>query len=116
MSKFCSNCGAEIKEGQDVCLGCGTSLNNTNTNVVNKKEKQATTGFVLGLVSIIAWIIPLFGYPITICGIVFSTKGLKSSKKTMAIIGLVLAIIFLLLTLGNSIAGVIQALEALENL
>ena len=27
MAKFCENCGSEIKEGGDVCLGCGKQVN-----------------------------------------------------------------------------------------
>lgn len=117
MAKFCADCGAEIKDGQDVCLGCGKVLNkttaNNNTTDISKEDKAANTGFILGLVSLIAWLIPLFGYPVTICGIVYSSKGLKStSKKTKAIIGLVFSIIFLIFTLSNSILGVIEALNA----
>lgn len=113
MSKFCSNCGKELREEQDVCLGCGSAVSKTGKTQENKTEGKATTGFVLGLVSIIAWIIPLFGYPVTICGIVFSAKGLKSNKKALAIIGLVLSIIFLVVTLSNSILGALMALEEL---
>ena len=69
---------------------------------------KATAGLVLGLVSIIAWILPLIGYPVTICGIIFSAKGLKSETgKGKAIAGLVLSIIFLIVTLINSALGVI---------
>lgn len=108
MAKFCGNCGAEIKEGADVCLSCGKSVN-ANNNIVDDVEKKANTGFTLGLISIIAWILPLAGYPVTICGIVFSSKGLKSTaNKTKALIGLVLSIIFLLATLTNSALGVLQ--------
>lgn len=114
MAKFCANCGKEVNEGQDICLGCGMALNKNiqNGNNASDPEKKATTGFTLGLISIIAWILPLVGYPVTICGIVFSSKGLKSTtNKTKAIVGLVLSIIFLIITLGNSIAGAIMSLS-----
>lgn len=75
-----------------------------------KKAKKATTGMILGLCSIIAWIIPIIGYPVTICGIVFSSKGLNSENKGRAIAGLILSIIFLLITLINSIAGVLMSM------
>lgn len=26
MAKYCSNCGTELHENQDVCLNCGTSV------------------------------------------------------------------------------------------
>lgn len=75
-----------------------------------KVNKNATTGMILGLCSIVAWFIPLFGFPITICGIVFSSKGLSSKdNKGKAITGLVLSIIFLIVTLINSIAGALIA-------
>lgn len=114
MKSFCTNCGSELQEDQVVCLKCGVQVKNPVVKVESdKKDKCAVTGFVLGLVSILAWFIPLFGYPVTICGIVFSAKGLKSSKKAMAIIGLVLSILFVIVTLINSILGVILNLAIL---
>ena len=86
--------------------------NNVNSNV-NKSDKSSLVGFILGLVSIAAWIIPLFGYPVTICGIIFSAKGLKSiNGKGKAIAGLILSITFLIASFINSIIGVIISLEA----
>lgn len=109
MAKFCENCGAEIKEGADICLSCGKSLKNNNNVQIDDVEKKANTGFILGLVSIIAWILPLIGYPVTVCGIIFSSKGLKAeTNKTKATVGLVLSIIFLIATLTNSVLGVLQ--------
>lgn len=117
MSKFCSNCGTKLNDNQAVCLNCGVSVQNNikqEDTKNNSSDKSANTGFILGLVSIIAWFIPLFGYPVTICGIIFSSKGLKSTtKKTKAIVGLVLSIIFLIITLMNSILGVILQLNSL---
>ena len=116
MKLFCTNCGKELGEGQDICLNCGVQVKKdvtVNNGTSDSKTKCAVAGFILGLVSILAWILPLFGYPVTICGIVFSSKGLKSSKKTMAIIGLIFSIIFLVVTLINSILGVILNLSYL---
>lgn len=119
MAKFCSNCGAKLNDEQAICLECGVLINNTNktnNNVnsnVNKSDKSSLVGFILGLVSIAAWIIPLFGYPVTICGIIFSAKGLKSiNRKGKAIAGLILSITFLVASFINSIIGVIISLEA----
>jgi hypothetical protein len=77
-----------------------------------KKASRANVGFILGLVSIIAWFIPLFGYPVTIIGIVFSAMGMDSKNKGKAIAGLVLSIIFLVITLINSIAGAVIAVNS----
>ena len=105
MNKFCSNCGKELTEGQNICPNCGTFIKNE----VNDLDKKATTGMILGLIGIIAWLLPLAGYPITICGIVFSSKGMKSQTgKGKAVAGLVLSIIFLVFTFFNSLVGAVS--------
>ncbi len=71
---------------------------------VNKNGK-ATAGLVLGIVSMVAWFIPLIGLPMSIIGIVYSSKGLKSAKRGKAIAGLVLSIIGLVLSLINAAWG-----------
>ncbi len=109
--KFCPKCGTKLEGNQKYCPSCGNNLESNNSSLgVEKTDKNANTGFILGLVSIIAWFIPLFGYPVTICGIVFSSKGLSSKNNHgKAIAGLILSIIFLIVTLINSIAGAIMA-------
>lgn len=81
------------------------SINNNNN--ADKKATKGMIGFILGLVSIIAWYIPLIGYPVTVCGIIFSSLGMNSKNKGKAVAGLVLSIIFLIVTLINSILGAI---------
>lgn len=109
MGKFCTNCGKKLDDKADVCVNCGVLVNKVvSASNPTDYDKSANTGFILGLISIIAWFIPLFGYPVTICGIVNSSKGLKANEgKTKAIIGLVLSIIFLIVTIINSILGAI---------
>src|SRR3989338_8991438 len=53
------------------------------------KNGKATTGLVLGIIGLVAWFIPLIGAPITIIGLVFGIKGLKSLKRGVAIAGIV---------------------------
>lgn len=84
------------------------SLENKNSN--DKKSTLGLIGFILGLVSIIAWYIPLIGFPVTICGIIFSSMGMKSqTNKGKSIAGLVLSIIFLVITCINSFLGAMLA-------
>lgn len=89
-------------EKQKILNGSLDSRNNTD-----KKATKAMIGFVLGLISIIAWFIPLFGFPVTICGIVFSSMGMNSNNKGKAVAGLTLSIIFLVVTFINSVAGAV---------
>lgn len=39
MAKFCQNCGNEVNENQEICLKCGSKLNNVKTTT---EEKKAT--------------------------------------------------------------------------
>ena len=48
MAKFCSNCGSELKENQDVCLNCGVSINKSNNNT-NPNTKSKIAAGLLGI-------------------------------------------------------------------
>lgn len=37
MAKFCQNCGNEVNENQEICLKCGSKLNNVKTTTEEKK-------------------------------------------------------------------------------
>ena len=78
----------------------------------NNNNNRAVASLVLGLVSIETWLFPIAGYITTILAIVFATKGRHSEKKGMATAGLVLGIIFLVVTLLNSIFGAILGVLA----
>ena len=75
----------------------------------------AVVALVLGIVSIITWLFPIAGYITTIIAIILGVKGRKSEKRGMATAGMVLGIIFLVITLLNSILGVILALFAVQS-
>lgn len=97
---------AEFEQEKNNILS--NSNNNTTNNNSDKKANKALTGFILGLCSIIAWILPLVGYPVTITGIALSAIGLKSKNRGLAIAGLILSIMFLIVTLINSAIGVMM--------
>ena len=48
MAKFCSNCGSDLKENQDVCLNCGVSINKNNNNT-NPNTKSKIAAGLLGI-------------------------------------------------------------------
>lgn len=88
----------------------GSINNNNNAEHTEKGKTQAIIGLILGLVSIVAWYIPLIGFPVSVCGIIFSAVGMKSqTNKGKAIAGLTLSIIFLIVTIINSFLGAILA-------
>ena len=77
-----------------------------------ENSNRAVASVILGLVSIVTWLFPIAGYITTILAIVFATKGRHSEKKGMAPAGLVLGIIFLVVTLLNSILGAVLGVLA----
>lgn len=62
----------------------------------------------MGIIGLIAWFIPIIGAPITIIGLIFGIKGLKSLKRGVAIAGIVLSTIGLLATIVNASIGAYQ--------
>ena len=61
----------------------------------------AIASLVLGIVAMIAWLVPIAGLPVSVTGIVFGVLGRNSPGRRMAIWGIVLASIALVLTLIN---------------
>lgn len=50
MGKFCTNCGKELNENQDVCLNCGVATSKSNNQLKTGKSKIAAgiLGILLG--------------------------------------------------------------------
>lgn len=82
---------------------------------MENNNRFANAALVLGIVSILTWLFPIAGYITTIIAIVLGVKGRKSEKRGMATAGMVLGIIFLVITLLNSILGVLLALIAVQS-
>lgn len=49
MAKFCSNCGKELNENQDVCLNCGVSIKRNNQSNNNPNSKSKIAAGLLGI-------------------------------------------------------------------
>lgn len=72
----------------------------------NKNEEyMAIASFILGLIMLCGWFIPLCGFPLAVIGIVLGFLGRESGQRTLAIIGIVLSSLGLVLTLGNAVLG-----------
>jgi len=88
---YCPKCGKETADGSIFCQACGEKLISSNELIINREEDSAVIGFVLGILSFfLSWtlIIPIFG-------LVFSNKGMKSKKRSLAFAGKVLSIVAL---------------------
>lgn len=110
---YCSRCGKQMDDSATFCSGCGAPLQNQINYAVPDINKARKPGFgvaalVLGIVGVLAWIIPIIGLPVGIIALVLGIIGLKKSSKGMSIVGIVLGIICLVLTIINSAIGAYQ--------
>jgi len=71
------------------------------------KKGFAIAGFVLGIINLCSWLLPICGGPLAVVGLILSILGIRSSQKILAIIGIVLSVIGLLATIINAILGAI---------
>lgn len=71
----------------------------------NNNSGKAVAGFVLGLCGAIFWLLPLLGLPITITGLILSVKAKDSARRGLAKAGLILNIIFLVISIINASIG-----------
>ena len=104
MGKFCSNCGKELKEDQDVCLGCGKVVKKEEPVKKNHNGYITATGIImiiLGLCLICATgYDEIYKYPIlvyTIPGLLALTAGIlnlcsKKELKYLKISGIILLV------------------------
>lgn len=66
------------------------------------RSRSATLAITFGCIGLLAWFIPIIGYPIAIAGIVFGVKGFDKARGAM---GLVLCILCLLASTVNGYIG-----------
>ena len=78
-----------------------------------KSRGKATASLILGIISLVAWLLPLIGYPVSIVGLCLGISYVKKEKNTFSKVGIILSAIGLGITAINSIAGVIIALKQL---
>ncbi len=69
----------------------------------------AIASLVLGLITLIAWCLPICGAPLAIAGIITGILGLNSTNRGLAIAGLIIASLGLILSIVNSVVGMLFA-------
>lgn len=99
----------------------GPSINNSaatpvqfNTPPVLAESQQSTkaiAAFVLGIVGCVGWLIPIVGVTLGILAIVFGTISLKSPRRVLAIIGMVLAVPVIAISIFFWVKGTQQYLK-----
>jgi MFS family permease len=67
---------------------------------------KAIAAFVLGIIGLIAWLIPILGLALGVMALIFGTMTTKSGHRNLAITGIVLGSISILLALGAFVYNV----------
>jgi|SRR5690554_4622360 len=83
--KYCSNCGNQVNENQDVCLNCGVSL---KPKVTQKYEKEGPTGGW----ALLGFFFPLIGLILYLLWTDVRPNAAKSAGKG-ALIGVITGVI-----------------------
>ncbi|MEK6939294.1 MAG: hypothetical protein AABX31_01055 [Nanoarchaeota archaeon] len=68
------------------------------------KEKKSVAALVLGILSLVLWLVPLFGLPIAIIGLIMGIRGVKGNRK-FAMAALICSIIGLVFAVANAAIG-----------
>jgi hypothetical protein len=66
---------------------------------------KAIAALCLGLFGLLAWFLPIIGFPTTITGLVLGMKSLNGPRRGMATAGIVLCIIGIIATTANAAIG-----------
>lgn len=104
---FCAECGASINDNAIVCPKCGVAVAGRKVatarnfqTMTDKVPDASPAPLILGIASLITWLFPLIGLPVSIFGIVISAKRNRNGCLTMSIIGAVLSLL-------NAIVGAV---------
>ena len=124
MSKFCSNCGAEVSDGFAFCEKCGTPVQapenqapSYNAPQYAPAAKQDSNGMAIGgFVCSLVGLLLCCGGIVSIIGLVLSIIGLSKSKqmngsgKGLAIAGIIIGALGAVATIFTIILYAIGAL------
>jgi len=75
------------------------------------RQGTAIASLIIGIVNLLGWCLPICGIPLAIGGIITGVLGLKSTRRGLAIAGIILSSITLFLSIINAIFGVLLATQ-----
>ncbi len=77
-------------------------------HIVQKPNPNAWTAFILGIMSSLAWLVPIIGLPVTIVGTVLGAIGMRFKRnRGIAIAGFVINIVFLCCTIAKGVIDIV---------
>ncbi len=79
-----------------------------------KRNSNAWTALALGLLSMVAWIVPLCGIAVTVVGTGFGITGIFNKRhRNVAVIGLILNLVFLVIAVVKLCLGKVRETHTL---
>ena len=109
MSKYCSNCGNEMKQDETFCSKCGKSIDTASKEEKGKKG-ASIAGFVFSIIGILTCgLTSLIGLIISIIGLCISKN--KKRKDSLAVAGIIISSIIIGLWIVAIIYGFATAKE-----
>lgn len=69
------------------------------------RSALAVIALILGLFSLLSWLLPICGIPVSLAGVALGAMGRQSSRKRMATAGFILAFLGLMFGIGNAAYG-----------
>lgn len=79
----------------------------------NIQQNQSKSPLVLGILSLITWILPIVGYPVSIVGIIMSVKQMKVENNTKIKVCLALNILGVIASTGSAVFGALHAVKGM---
>jgi len=70
-------------------------------------RRQEITATVLAILSLVAWIVPVIGIPVSIAGFVLALKSYSVFKSGTSVVAIIFSVLGLIGSLLNSILGAI---------
>ena len=70
-----------------------------------KEPGRPIASLILGILGLLLWLVPLFGLPATIVGLIFGINALQRQEKGLAVAGVILSVCGLILSIGNAAVG-----------
>lgn len=108
MTIQCGECNASCSDGENACKSCGCPLPKRSFKTLDDSSSSQVNGtpsLVLGLLSIVLWILPIIGLPLSIVAWILSAKAYSKSNGKTGNVARVLAIIGCLLSIINGVIG-----------
>jgi hypothetical protein len=106
----CPMCGELIREDAMGCRYCGENFGDGDGYRSGMRRSGssggATAALVLGCIGMVAWCLPILGFPINLVGLILGiTNAKNSSNRGQSTTGIVLCAIGLALSVLNGLVG-----------